>query len=306
MGGEDSEVRDETTRPAARGRELRRAHGAADIAAPAPPHRGARRAGRRASTRTRPSRRRLRERAPRRARGRALAGHVDVHGELPPPPVVRLRPDCRRLIGLTFPEEEQREPLERLGFELDADEVTVPTWRALDVTRAGRPRRGGRALPARGDPVDAARAPRDVRPADERAAPTPAGRGRARRSGPLRGLHVEPRAGERRDGSRSRSPTRSTWRRCGTRSARPASTRRERNRNAGDEEIALFEIARVYRPAGRRSPRSAGTSPGSRRVASSARRERRGALTGRSACRSSVLPERDRRAEPRGRCTVGS
>jgi phenylalanyl-tRNA synthetase beta chain len=37
---------------------------------------------------------------------------------------------------MSFPEAEQRETLKRLGFELDGDDVTVPTWRALDVARS--------------------------------------------------------------------------------------------------------------------------------------------------------------------------
>ena len=69
--------------------------------------------------------------------GATLAGSVDVHDGLPERPVVRLRPELAdRLSGMTFPVEEQRETLARLGFELDGDDVTVPTWRALDVTRS--------------------------------------------------------------------------------------------------------------------------------------------------------------------------
>ncbi|MEO5577185.1 MAG: phenylalanine--tRNA ligase subunit beta, partial [Gaiellaceae bacterium] len=68
--------------------------------------------------------------------GARLTGQVDVQGTLAPRPVVRLRPELAdRLSGMTFPEAEQRETLTRLGFELEGDQVTVPTWRALDVTR---------------------------------------------------------------------------------------------------------------------------------------------------------------------------
>ncbi len=68
--------------------------------------------------------------------GARLTGHVDVQGQLPARPVVTLRPELAdRLSGMSFPEAEQRETLTRLGFELDGYEVTVPTWRALDVTR---------------------------------------------------------------------------------------------------------------------------------------------------------------------------
>ena len=73
--------------------------------------------------------------------GARFAGHVDVHGELPPQPVTRLRPErADALIGLAIPPAEQRSILERLGFGVEemAGEgfaVTVPTWRARDVTR---------------------------------------------------------------------------------------------------------------------------------------------------------------------------
>ena len=70
------------------------------------------------------------------AHGRFVA-HRDVHGELPARPVTRLRPErASALVGLEIPEAEQRSILERLGFDVGADwEVTVPTWRARDVTR---------------------------------------------------------------------------------------------------------------------------------------------------------------------------
>jgi phenylalanyl-tRNA synthetase beta chain len=68
--------------------------------------------------------------------GARWTGDVDVVGELPERPRVRLRPErVDRLVGLEIPEEEQRRALERLGFELDGETVAVPTWRARDVTR---------------------------------------------------------------------------------------------------------------------------------------------------------------------------
>ena len=68
--------------------------------------------------------------------GARWTGGVDVVGELPERPVVELRPQrVDRLVGVEIPEEEQRGALERLGFELDGWDVTVPTWRARDVTR---------------------------------------------------------------------------------------------------------------------------------------------------------------------------
>ena len=64
-------------------------------------------------------------------------GDNDVHGELPPRPVVRLRPArADELIGLETPPDEQRRILAGFGFEVDDDwNVTVPTWRSRDVTR---------------------------------------------------------------------------------------------------------------------------------------------------------------------------
>jgi phenylalanyl-tRNA synthetase beta chain len=64
-------------------------------------------------------------------------GAADVNEGLPGRPRVTLRPErATRLIGLDVPEEAQRSILERLGFEVDdAWTVTVPTWRARDVTR---------------------------------------------------------------------------------------------------------------------------------------------------------------------------
>ncbi|MEO5634188.1 phenylalanine--tRNA ligase subunit beta [Gaiella sp.] len=69
--------------------------------------------------------------------GAELIGAADVHSGLPERPVVRLRPErTNRIVGLDVAEVEQRSILERLGFEVsDAWDVTVPTWRSRDVTR---------------------------------------------------------------------------------------------------------------------------------------------------------------------------
>jgi phenylalanyl-tRNA synthetase beta chain len=69
--------------------------------------------------------------------GARWTGHNDVHAELPQRPVVRLRPErSDALIGLHVEPAEQRGILARLGFEVTDDwTVTVPTWRARDVTR---------------------------------------------------------------------------------------------------------------------------------------------------------------------------
>ncbi len=69
--------------------------------------------------------------------GARLTGHADVHDGLPEPPVVRFRSDrSDRVIGLEVAPEEQRAILEGFGFSVTPGwEVTVPTWRARDVTR---------------------------------------------------------------------------------------------------------------------------------------------------------------------------
>jgi phenylalanyl-tRNA synthetase beta chain len=69
--------------------------------------------------------------------GSELTGSIDVHDGLPERPVVRLRPErTDRVLGLTVSPEEQRSVLARLGFDVSGDwDVTVPTWRARDVTR---------------------------------------------------------------------------------------------------------------------------------------------------------------------------
>jgi phenylalanyl-tRNA synthetase beta chain len=69
--------------------------------------------------------------------GARMTGVSDVHDRLPERSVVHLRP--RRsdaVIGLDVPEDEQRSVLTGFGFEVGEDwQVTVPTWRARDVTR---------------------------------------------------------------------------------------------------------------------------------------------------------------------------
>jgi phenylalanyl-tRNA synthetase beta chain len=69
--------------------------------------------------------------------GARWCGETDMRGQLPERPVVRLRSErTSALIGVDVPADEQRERLERLGFEVNPDwRVTVPTWRARDVAR---------------------------------------------------------------------------------------------------------------------------------------------------------------------------
>lgn len=69
--------------------------------------------------------------------GARWTGHVDVQGELPARPVVIFRPDrATEFIGLEVGAADQLRLLDRLGFEHGPGQtVTVPTWRARDVTR---------------------------------------------------------------------------------------------------------------------------------------------------------------------------
>jgi phenylalanyl-tRNA synthetase beta chain len=69
--------------------------------------------------------------------GARWVGEADVHGELPVRPTITLRPArTSTLLGLDAPEDEQRRILESLQFQVEDDwTVTVPTWRAREVTR---------------------------------------------------------------------------------------------------------------------------------------------------------------------------
>jgi phenylalanyl-tRNA synthetase beta chain len=68
--------------------------------------------------------------------GAFWAGHTDVHEGLPERPVIRYRPErADELIGLETPAADQLAWLERLAFESRDSEVVAPTWRARDVTR---------------------------------------------------------------------------------------------------------------------------------------------------------------------------
>lgn len=69
--------------------------------------------------------------------GAGWTGHVDVQGELPARPVVSFRPEhASELIGLEVGAADQLRLLQRLGFEHGpGPTTTVPTWRARDVTR---------------------------------------------------------------------------------------------------------------------------------------------------------------------------
>jgi phenylalanyl-tRNA synthetase beta chain len=69
--------------------------------------------------------------------GGRMTGATDQNFARIERPVVRLRPErADAIVGLSVPPEEQRAILERFGFAVDDTwNVTVPTWRARDVTR---------------------------------------------------------------------------------------------------------------------------------------------------------------------------
>jgi len=69
--------------------------------------------------------------------GARMTGHADVHAGLPERPIVHFRPErAAKVIGLEIAPDEQRATLSGLGFDVADDwSVTVPTWRARDVTR---------------------------------------------------------------------------------------------------------------------------------------------------------------------------
>jgi phenylalanyl-tRNA synthetase beta chain len=69
--------------------------------------------------------------------GARWTGDVDVRADLPAPPVVRFRAGrTNELVGLDIPADEQLRVLGRLGFAAAGGEATTaPTWRARDVTR---------------------------------------------------------------------------------------------------------------------------------------------------------------------------
>jgi phenylalanyl-tRNA synthetase beta chain len=69
--------------------------------------------------------------------GARFTGAAEVRGELPARPVVRYDPAyAGAVLGLEIAECEQRDRLERLGFDVTNDwSVTTPSWRARDVRR---------------------------------------------------------------------------------------------------------------------------------------------------------------------------
>ncbi|MGN6798602.1 MAG: phenylalanine--tRNA ligase subunit beta [Gaiellaceae bacterium] len=69
--------------------------------------------------------------------GARWTGETELRAEAAAPPVIAYSPTyANATIGLEIPDDEQRERLGRLGFDVTEDwTVSVPTWRARDVRR---------------------------------------------------------------------------------------------------------------------------------------------------------------------------
>ncbi len=65
-----------------------------------------------------------------------VPGTIDIHGDLPEPPVVPLRPArLEQVIGVRYSDEQIARVMARLGYEPAGEGWRVPTWRAGDTTR---------------------------------------------------------------------------------------------------------------------------------------------------------------------------
>ena len=188
--------------------------------------------------------------------GARWVGETDAHGELPARPVVELRPPrTSELIGLDVDADEQRSILRRLGFDLDGDTVTVPTWRARDVTReADLIEEVARfvlddvpfTLPPRRDAIGRLTRAQELRRTIEDVL---AGCGLSEAYTPsLVAEDPDPAA------LRLSLPLSSDQSILRTTLLPSLVAAAERNRSVGNDDVALFEIARVYLPAEEQLP----------------------------------------------------
>jgi phenylalanyl-tRNA synthetase beta chain len=188
--------------------------------------------------------------------GARWVGETDAHGKLPERPVITLRPEkTNAILGLEVPEERQRAILGRLGFEIDGASVTTPTWRARDVTReADAIEEVARfvldeipfTLPERRDAIGRLPRPLALRREIEDVL---AGCGLSEAYTPsLVAEDPDPTA------LRLSLPLSSDQSKLRTTLLPSLLAAAERNRDVGNDGIALFEIARVYLPAGGELP----------------------------------------------------
>jgi phenylalanyl-tRNA synthetase beta chain len=189
--------------------------------------------------------------------GARWVGETDAHRGLPERPVVELRPQrTSELLGYEVPRERQHAILESLGFDLDGDTVTVPTWRSRDVTReADLIEEIGRfvldevpfTLPARRDAIGRLTREQQLRRTVEDVL---VGCGVSEAYTPsLVADDVDPHA------LRLSLPLSSDQSVLRTTLLPSLLAAAERNREVGNEHVALFEIARVYLPSGEQLPR---------------------------------------------------
>jgi phenylalanyl-tRNA synthetase beta chain len=188
--------------------------------------------------------------------GARWVGETDAHERLPERPVVELRPArTSELIGLDVPADEQRGILRRLQFDVDGDTVTVPTWRARDVTReADLIEEVARfvlddvpfTLPARRESIGRLTSEQQLRRTVEDVL---AGCG-------LSEAYTPSLVGEDpdRDALRLPNPLSSDQSILRTTLLPSLVAVAERNRSVGNERVALFEIAHVYLPTGAQLP----------------------------------------------------
>jgi len=188
--------------------------------------------------------------------GARWVGETDAHEQLPARPVVELRTTrTNALVGLAVPDDRQFDILRKLGFEVDGETVTVPTWRARDVTReADLIEEVARfvldevpfTLPARRDAIGRLTREQQLRRTIEDVL---AGCGLSEAYTPsLVADDPDP------DALRLSLPLSSDQSVLRTTILPSLIAAAERNRSVGNERVALFEIARVYLPSGAQLP----------------------------------------------------
>ena len=188
--------------------------------------------------------------------GADWVGDADVHAQLPERPVVRFRPERTDVVaGVATAADEQQAMLRRLGFDVEANTVVVPTWRARDVTREidvveevarfrldDVPFRLPRREAMFGRLTKAQRTRRRIQD-------TLAGFGYSEAyTWSLLPQEREP------DGVRLQEPLSSEQAVLRTSLLDGLVTSARRNLDVGNESIALFELAHVYVPTGEQLP----------------------------------------------------
>jgi phenylalanyl-tRNA synthetase beta chain len=184
--------------------------------------------------------------------GAEWVGDVDVQGDLPERPVILYRPErADEVVGVETPPGEQTRWLERLGFESRDGEVVAPTFRARDVTReidvveeVARPRLEDVpfTLPTRQAMFGALTPIQRLR---RRVENTLAGLGLAETYTPsLRPDDRDPKAWKLAE------PISIEFATLRTRLLPSLVDAARRNVELGSEDIALFEVARIYLPDG--------------------------------------------------------